>query len=387
MQVVARARAAGMTCRPRDVFVEQTVARLARVVSDGPLPTANPTTVSAICSPRRSCAGCGRWNAPAATIDQFNQTMVVQAPDGVTEADVACCCRPCWTGTPCCDCASTPTTDGGWSLTVPDVASVDARACMHTVQVLSDDAVIAATSRLNPAAGVMLSALWVAPARTAGLVLHHFAVDAVSWWILLEDINMAWAAAARRRARRAARVPGRRCGVGRRYSPSTRSIRDVVQHADAWRRVASTPAALPAVQPEVDTYATAGHRSAELDADTTRLLLTEVPAAFHAGTQDILLIALAFALKEFLTESGRPHARIGIDIEGHGRQEELSADVDLSRTVGWFTIKYPVACRGRRPVLGAGDRGRCRARRGGRRTPRNSFARCPTASPMACCAT
>ena len=32
MQVVARARAAGLLCRPRDVFVEQTVARLARVV-------------------------------------------------------------------------------------------------------------------------------------------------------------------------------------------------------------------------------------------------------------------------------------------------------------------------------------------------------------------
>ena len=37
MQVVARARAAGVMCRPRDVFVEQTVARLARVatVADG----------------------------------------------------------------------------------------------------------------------------------------------------------------------------------------------------------------------------------------------------------------------------------------------------------------------------------------------------------------
>ncbi|WP_156738196.1 non-ribosomal peptide synthetase, partial [Mycobacterium sp. E2699] len=37
MQVVARARAAGVLCRPRDIFVEQTVARLARVagVADG----------------------------------------------------------------------------------------------------------------------------------------------------------------------------------------------------------------------------------------------------------------------------------------------------------------------------------------------------------------
>src|SRR6202012_3777737 len=37
MQVVARARAAGVICKPRDIFVEQTVARLARVpaVADG----------------------------------------------------------------------------------------------------------------------------------------------------------------------------------------------------------------------------------------------------------------------------------------------------------------------------------------------------------------
>ena len=36
-------------------------------------------------------------------------------------------------------------------------------------------------------------------------------------------------------------------------------------------------------------------------------------------------------------------APIGIDVEGHGRHEDLGADVDLSHTVGWFTTKYPVA--------------------------------------------
>ena len=77
-----------------------------------------------------------------------------------------------------------------------------------------------------------------------------------------------------------------------------------------------------------------------LDAETTRLLLGEVPAAFHAGVQDILLIAFGLAWAEFLGTGGAP---IGIDVEGHGRHEELAADVDLSRTVGWFTTKYPVA--------------------------------------------
>ncbi|WP_156661347.1 non-ribosomal peptide synthetase, partial [Mycobacterium sp. 852002-51163_SCH5372311] len=40
---------------------------------------------------------------------------------------------------------------------------------------------------------------------------------------------------------------------------------------------------------------------------------------------------------------GNGSAPVGIDVEGHGRHEELSAQVDLSRTVGWFTTKYPVA--------------------------------------------
>ena len=70
------------------------------------------------------------------------------------------------------------------------------------------------------------------------------------------------------------------------------------------------------------------------------MLLGEVPAAFHAGVNDILLIAFGLAVAEFLGTGGAP---IGIDVEGHGRQEELGADVDLSRTVGWFTTKYPVA--------------------------------------------
>ena len=48
-------------------------------------------------------------------------------------------------------------------MTVPEPGSVDAESCVHAVDVLSDEALVGARSRLNPAAGVMLSALWVAP--------------------------------------------------------------------------------------------------------------------------------------------------------------------------------------------------------------------------------
>ena len=101
----------------------------------------------------------------------------------------------------------------------------------------------------------------------------------------------------------------------------------------------AVPGALPAPQPELDTYASAGQMSVELDTETTRLLLGAVPAAFHAGVQDILLIAFGLAWAEFLGTA----APIGIDVEGHGRHDDLAGEVDLSRTVGWFTTKYPVA--------------------------------------------
>ena len=132
-----------------------------------------------------------------------------------------------------------------------------------------------------------------------------------------------------------------------------------MEQGQAWRQIAAMPAALPAVRPEVDTYATAGNLSVELDIETTRMLLGEVPAAFHAGVNDILLIAFALACAEFLGTGGAP---IVIDVEGHGRQEDAGRrHVDLSRTVGWFTTKYPVALAGGRAGLGAGAR---RATRG-----------------------
>ncbi|EUA24597.1 condensation domain protein [Mycobacterium xenopi 3993] len=73
---------------------------------------------------------------------------------------------------------------------------------------------------------------------------------------------------------------------------------DVVATAEVWRQVAATPAALPAVRPETDTFAAAGYLSASLDAHDTRMLLGEVPAAFHAGVHDILLIGFALAVAQ-----------------------------------------------------------------------------------------
>jgi non-ribosomal peptide synthase protein (TIGR01720 family) len=222
---------------------------------------------------------------------------------------------------------------------VPEAGSVDARDCLQTVEVLSDAAMLAAGSRLNPAAGVMLSAVWVASTGRLVSIVHHLAVDGVSWRILLEDLNIAWAQH-HRGQQVVLPAPGTSFARWSELLAEHASRPEVVQQAPVWRQVAATPAVLPAVRPEVDTYANVGQLSMALDAETTRILLGEVPTAFHAGIHEILLIAFALACGEFL---GTGTAPIGIDVEGHGRDDELGPDVDLSRTVGWFTTKYPVA--------------------------------------------
>ena len=190
------------------------------------------------------------------------------------------------------------------------------------MDVLSDEALVAARSRLNPAAGVMLSALWVASTGQLVLIVHHLAVDGVSWRILLEDLNIAWA---QHHSGQPVALPAAGTSFARWAALLAEHAHapEVVEQADAWRQVAATPAALPAVQPAVDTYASAGQLSVALDAETTRMLLGEVPAAFHAGVQDILLIAFGLAVAEFSGHDGG--APIGIDVEGHGRDEELAA--------------------------------------------------------------
>jgi len=335
MQVVARARAAGVMCRPRDVFVEQTVAKLARVATDG---ADEDDVVDEGIGPVVATP-IMRWlQTVQGPIDDFNQTMVLAAPAGVTADDVVVVLQALLDRHPMLRLRVEDDGAGGWNLQAPDPGSVQAGDCLQSVDALTDATLVAARSRLNPGAGVMVSAVWASETSQLALIIHHVAVDGVSWRTLIEDLNIAWA---QHHNGQPVALPVGGTSFARWSSLLAEHAQSpaVLEQADAWREVVSTPAVLPAVQPDVDTYQTAEQLSVSLDVATTRLLLGEVPAAFHAGVQDILLIAFGMAWTKFVG-SGTP---IGIDVEGHGRQEELGPHVDLSRTVGWFTTKSPVA--------------------------------------------
>ena len=342
MQVVARARAAGLTCRPRDVFVEQTVARLARVVTVARGDRRMPTTASGdvLATPiMRWLREVERAGGP---IDQFNQTMVVQAPDGVTEADVAVLLQALLDRHAILRLRVDADADGGWSLTVPEAGIGGCRrvpACGRgAVRRRSDRGAVAAEPRRRRDAQ---RAVGRPPPASWCVIVHHLAVDAVSWWILLEDFNIAWA---QRRGGHRSRCPrpGRRCSGGRHYSLSTRSSPMSCSKrmpGGAWRRPL----------PRCRRF---GRKWTPMPRpDTCRPSWTRTPpGAAERGPRGISCRdarhpadRIGVGGEGIPDRSGNGDARIGIDIEGHGRHEELSADVDLSRTVGWFTTKYPVA--------------------------------------------
>ncbi|MCP4178299.1 MAG: hypothetical protein GY756_11075, partial [bacterium] len=70
--------------------------------------------------------------------------------------------------------------------------------------------------------------------------------------------------------------------------------------------------------------------------ENTDILLTKINQAFNTGINDILLTALARSISKWY--GGK---KISIDLESHGRSEGFN-DIDLSRTIGWFTSIYPV---------------------------------------------
>ncbi|HEX6037119.1 non-ribosomal peptide synthetase, partial [Longimicrobium sp.] len=173
--------------------------------------------------------------------------------------------------------------------------------------------------------------------RVLLIVLHHLAVDGVSWRILREDLERACAQAER----------GEPVDLGAR-STSYRQWADALEAYAAGDALADEAAywlgqgtagvaPLPLDGAPVGTVEAARSVSVALDADETRALLQEVPAAYRTQINDVLLAALAQVVGAW---TGTP--RVRISLEGHGREEEVGTGIDLTRTVGWFTSVYPV---------------------------------------------
>jgi amino acid adenylation domain-containing protein/non-ribosomal peptide synthase protein (TIGR01720 family) len=171
--------------------------------------------------------------------------------------------------------------------------------------------------------------------RVLLLALHHLVVDGVSWRILRDDLELACAQAMRGEAVNA----GAKTTSFRQWSEALQAYAAtdaLAAEAGYWR--AQGPEGTAPLPLDQDGDAGEGGTVAvRLDAEETRALLQEVPAAYRTQINDVLLCALAEALGAW---TGSPRVRVAL--EGHGREEEIGAGVDLTRTVGWFTTVYPL---------------------------------------------
>ncbi len=186
--------------------------------------------------------------------------------------------------------------------------------------------------------GPLLRAVLVpgAPERLL-LAIHHLAVDGVSWRVLLEDLQTVYRQLEQGQTiNLPAKTSSLRDWAGRLQAyAGSESLREELGWWQAQLQGANGE--LPRdFSGEPNLERDARRVSLTLDADTTRQLLNQAPQAYRARVDDLLLTALARTLCAW---TGQDSALV--QLEGHGR-EELFDDIDLSRTVGWFTSAYPL---------------------------------------------
>ncbi|HHW2723026.1 TPA: non-ribosomal peptide synthase/polyketide synthase [Pseudomonas aeruginosa] len=330
IQVVSRARQAGLQLSPRDLFQHQSIRSLALAAKAGAA-----TAEQGPASGEVALAPVQRWffEQSIPNRQHWNQSLLLQARQPLDG-------------------------DRLWRALERLQAQHDAlrlrfreeRGAWHQAyaeqageplwrrQAGSEEVLLAlceeAQRSLDLEQGPLLRALLVDMADGSQrllLVIHHLAVDGVSWRILLEDLQRLYA--------------DLDADLGPRSSSYQAWSRHLHEQAgarldelDYWQaQLHDAPHALPCENP----HGALENRHERklvltLDAERTRQLLQEAPAAYRTQVNDLLLTALARATCRWSGD-----ASVLVQLEGHGR-EDLGEAIDLSRTVGWFTSLFPL---------------------------------------------
>ncbi|WP_158885984.1 non-ribosomal peptide synthetase [Amycolatopsis anabasis] len=350
IQVVSRARRAGWKLVAKDLFVHQTIAGLATAVRSvkrpakaAATPEPAPVTGSAPLTPVQ------KWFFETHTAVPHHYTMSVSL-HLEDDVDVAALHAAVTALAEHHDALRTRFRKVGGELrqdiAPAGIAEVFSRHDLSAVDGSArraelEKAALAAQSGMNLGAGKLFRAVLFTlgdgePDRLF-LVVHHLVVDGVSWRILLEDLETAY-----HQAR-----TGRPVDLGAKSTAFTDWAAKLAEYVagggldaelDYWSAVFTEPA--PAVPVDGDGPNTAGSGTeitVRLGAEETDALLHRVPGVYRTQVNDVLISAMGSVLARWTGAR-----RVLLGMEGHGREEILD-DVDLSRTVGWFTTHFPCA--------------------------------------------
>lgn len=169
------------------------------------------------------------------------------------------------------------------------------------------------------------------------IVAHHLVIDTVSWQILLEDLHSIYLQLSEGQS---GKLPAKTTAFkywSERLFQHAQS-EQLHQEVDYWLQFEdANPEPIPIDFPDgMNTEASADLISRSLTTEETRLFLYNIPSTYRVQMNDVLLTALALTFRDRNLENS-----FLIELERHGR-EHIFDDVDLSRTVGWFTTLVPV---------------------------------------------
>jgi amino acid adenylation domain-containing protein/non-ribosomal peptide synthase protein (TIGR01720 family) len=357
IQLVSRARQAGLVVTFRDVFQQPSIEALAAVSyfaqetaaarfenGIGPMP---PTPI--MC-----------WFLEhGGSLHRFSQSMLLQVPADLKGEHLVLALQ---TILDCHDALRLRFTGAeggrdGWKLEVQPKGAVSAALCLHAIDTQALDPDVcqkrieeeaqAAQTRLSAERGIMLQAVWFdagcsSPGRLL-LTIHHLSVDGVSWRILLPELAACVAAIAAGTTPVLEPSPVSFRGWAQRLEQEALNPARVKELSFWTDTLKGAPELLPGykLNPGRDTLGSMRQIALTLPAVVTTPLLNQVATAFHARINDILLAGFVLSILNWWRRNSREDTSVLIDLEGHGR-EPIVEGIDLSRTVGFFTTMFPV---------------------------------------------
>ncbi|PMY59453.1 condensation domain-containing protein, partial [Pseudomonas sp. FW305-25] len=340
IQVVSRARQAGIRFTPRDLFQYQTVQGLAAVAEQGEGgvridqgPVRGSTTLLPV----------QQWFFEASMSERhhWNQSVLLKPAQPLRAEVVENALQALWVQHDALRLQFNQQADG-WSARFADSGQRPSLLWQVTAQSTQamEQSAIEAQRSLNLQDGPLLRAVLFSLADGSQrllLVIHHLVVDGVSWRILLEDLQLAHAQLS---ADQPLALPAKTSSTQawaeqmQAYAQSA-ALQEELKYWQA--QLQGVESSLPLDRPVTALQNQhASSLSSRLDKAHTQRLLQDAPAAYRTQINDLLLTALARVITRWTGE-----ASALVQLEGHGR-EELFDDLDLTRTVGWFTSMFPV---------------------------------------------
>ncbi|MFD8789155.1 condensation domain-containing protein, partial [Kitasatospora sp. NPDC059599] len=352
IQLVSRAREAGLTITPRDVFQHQSAAELATVAKD--TTTSQPTIDGVGKIPLTPIMHAFDIDSPG--FAQFHQAVLLRVPAGANLDQLTHTLQTVIDHHDILRARLTHNTTDGPHLETTEPGTLHAHTLIHHTPTTEQDlrttithAATQAQQRLDPTTGTMLQAVWLdlgphTPGRLL-LLAHHLIIDGVSWRILLPDLATAWHATT---TDTQPQLPTTTTSFRHWAKLLTEQAHHPTHTTEltTWTHTLDQPDPLPGTRPldpTRDTLHTAATHTWTLTPEQTTPLLTRIPTAYHCGINDVLLTGLTLAHTHWQnTRNNTTHTTsLLIDLESHGRHE-LTDNLDLSRTIGWFTTTHPV---------------------------------------------